>query len=98
MSDKMAFLIFGEQSSGTHEFLADFLRHGNPSTLTISFLEQVGAALRVEVDQMSSVEREKIPPFSNIKDLSEGYQLRKLKHSAVDAVLLFVAQLAHYIE
>ncbi len=98
MSDTMAFLLFGDQSLGVHGFLADFYQHGNPSVLSLSFLEQVGAALREEVDQMSSIERQRVPQFSSIKDLNENYQVRKIKNSAVDSVLLCITQLVHYIE
>ncbi|KAH6713487.1 BcPKS12, polyketide synthase [Leptodontidium sp. MPI-SDFR-AT-0119] len=94
----MAFLLFGDQSLGVHGFLADFYRDGNPSVLTLSFLDQVGAALRAEVDQMSSIERQRVPQFSSIKDLNENYQARKLKNSAVDSALLCITQLAHYID
>src|ERR1700712_3997471 len=98
MSEKMSFLLFGDQSPGAYEFLADFYQYGNPSVLAISFLEQVGAALRDEVDHMSSVERQIVPTFSSIKDLNENYRVKKIKSSAVDSVLLCIAQLAHYIE
>lgn len=98
MSDKMAFLLFGDQSLGVHGFLADFYQYGNPSVLALSFLEQAGAALREEVDQMSSIERQRVPQFSSIKDLNENYQARKIKNSAVDSALLCITQLAHYIE
>ncbi|CZT53270.1 probable polyketide synthase [Rhynchosporium secalis] len=98
MSDKMAFLLFGDQSLGVHSFLADFYRDGTPSILTLSFLDQVGAALRFEVDHMSSIERQMVPHFSSIKDLSEKYHVRKIKNSAVDSALLCITQLAHYID
>ncbi|KAJ5054544.1 uncharacterized protein L3040_000815 [Drepanopeziza brunnea f. sp. 'multigermtubi'] len=94
----MAFLLFGDQSLGVHGFLADFYQYGNPSVLTISFLDQVGAALREEVDRLSTIERQRVPTFSSIKDLNENYQAKKIKNSAVDSALLCITQLAHYID
>lgn len=98
MSDKMAFLLFGDQSLGVQEFFADFYLSGNPSVLALSFLDQVAAALREEVDRLSSIERQRVPYFSSIKDLNENYQARKIKNSAVDSALLCITQLTHYIE
>lgn len=98
MSEKMSFLLFGDQSPSAYEFLADFYRYGNPSVLALSFLEQVGSALRDEVDRMSSIERQRVPIFSSIKDLNENYRVTKIKSSAVDNVLLCITQLALYIE
>ncbi|OWP00295.1 BcPKS12, polyketide synthase [Marssonina coronariae] len=98
MAEKMAFLLFGDQSLGVYEFLADFYQHGNPSVLALSFLDQVAAALREEVDRMSTVERHRVPYFSSIKDLNENYQAKKIKNSAVDSALLCITQLAHYID
>ncbi len=98
MSEKMTFLLFGDQSSDTHVFLADFCRRGNPSLLTQSFLDQVGAALKEEVDQLSTLERQRIPKFSSIQELNSRYHIGENKNSAVDSALLCIAQLAHYIE
>lgn len=98
MSDKMAFLLFGDQSLDTHEFLREFCRHGNPSVLSQSFLDQVGSALKEEVNQLSILERLKIPNFSNIQELNEKYYDREIRNSAVDSALLCITQLAHYIE
>lgn len=98
MSDKMAFLLFGDQSLQTHEFLADFCYRGNPSVLSRSFLEQVGSALKEEVDQLSSLQRQKVPNFSNIDELNKRYHIGGIKYAAVDSALLCITQLAHYIE
>ncbi|PBP24177.1 polyketide synthase 1 [Diplocarpon rosae] len=98
MAEKMAFLLFGDQSLGVYEFLADFYQHGNPSVLALSFLDQVAAALREEVDRMSTIERQRVPYFSSIKDLNENYEVKKIKNSAVDSVLLCITQLANYID
>jgi iron transport multicopper oxidase len=99
MSDKMAFLLFGDQSLDVYAFLADFCGGSKiPSVLARSFLEQVGAALRREVDQLSSIERQRVPRFASVKELNENYHSHEVKNSAVDSALLCIAQLAHYIE
>lgn len=98
MSDKMSFLLFGDQSTETHAFLADFCRLGDPSLLARSFLEQVATALREEVDQCSALDRARIPTFSSIKELNERYHGSPTKNSAVDSALLSITQLVHYIE
>jgi hypothetical protein len=99
MSDKMAFLLFGDQSVDTHAFLADFCGGGKtPSVLARSFLEQVGTALRREVDQLSSIERQRVPRFSDVKDLNDNYHNHEIKNAAVDSALLCTTHLAHYIE
>jgi iron transport multicopper oxidase len=98
MSEKMAFLLFGDQSLDTHDFLADLCHRGNLSVLSRSFLEQVDTALREEVDQLPSLERQRLPNFSSIQDLNKRYHNGGVKNSAVDSVLLCITQLAHYIE
>jgi hypothetical protein len=98
MSEKMAFLLFGDQSLDTHDFLADLCHRGNLSILSQSFLEQVGAALREEVDKLPSLERQRIPSFSSIRELNKRYHSGDVKNSAVESALLYITQLVHYIK
>lgn len=98
MSDKMAFLLFGDQSLDTHWFLADFCHRGNPSVLAQSFLVQVGSALGEEVEQLSTLDRQRVPNFSSIQELNEKYHIGETRNAAVDSALLCITQLAHYIE
>lgn len=98
MADKMAFLLFGDQSLDTHGFLAEFFRQGNASVLAKSFLEQAGDALREEVERLGALERSKLPIFMNLRQLNENYHHLTLKHPGIDSALLCIAQLAHYIE
>lgn len=98
MAENMAFLLFGDQTIDIHGFLADFFKSGNPSILTQSFFDKVGTALRAEVDQLSAIERRRVPHFSSIKDLNDKYHARDIKNAAVDSALLCITQLAHYIE
>ncbi|KAH7374166.1 BcPKS12, polyketide synthase [Cadophora sp. MPI-SDFR-AT-0126] len=98
MAENMAFLLFGDQTLDIHGFLADFLKSGNPSILTQSFIDNVGTALRAEVDQLSTIERQRVPHFSSIKDLNNKYHARDIKNAAVDSALLCITQIAHYID
>lgn len=97
MSDKMAFLLFGDQSLDTHAFLADFCRCSNPSLLSKHFLEQVGVALKNEVDKLSILERQRIPKFLTVQELNQRYFEGAVRSPAIDSALLVTTQLAHYI-
>lgn len=98
MSEQMAFLVFGDQTLDTHDFLADFYRRGNPSSLSTAFLKGAGTALSNEVTQLPYQLRQQIPPFSTVRDLNERYYISTTKCSAVDSALLCITQLATYIE
>jgi len=98
LSDKMAFLLFGDQSLDTHEFLTNICHRSNLGVLSRSFLEEVGFALREQVDQLSSLERQRVPMFSSIQELNKRYHIGGYKNSAVDSALLCITQLADYIE
>ncbi|PKS07657.1 hypothetical protein jhhlp_006263 [Lomentospora prolificans] len=98
MADKMAFLLFGDQSLDTHGFLAEFCRQGNPSILAKAFLERASHALREEVDRLTKLERANIPSFKTLYQLNEKYYAQHQKHPGIDSALLCIAQLAHYID
>lgn len=98
MADKLAFLLFGDQSTDTHGFLAEFFRQPERGLLANAFLEQVRHALRREIEGLPRVERSKLPKFLSIQNLNERYHAQGLKHPGVDGALLCISQLAHYIE
>jgi hypothetical protein len=98
MAEQMAFHLFGDQSLGTYEFLAEFFRQWDPSILSQEFLKQVGDALRDEIDSWPRVERERIPTFRTLQQLNSKYHKQDIKFPGIDSALLCVAQLAHYIE
>lgn len=98
MADKLAFLLFGDQSTDTHGFLAEFFRQPSRGLLANAFLEQVGRALRKEIEALPRLERAKIPKFLSLQNLNERYHAQSLKHPGLDGALLCVSQLAHYIE
>ncbi|KAK3373299.1 hypothetical protein B0T24DRAFT_702860 [Lasiosphaeria ovina] len=98
MADKLAFLLFGDQSLDTHSFLAEFYRQEKRGLLANAFLEQVGHALKIEVEQLTRLERSRLPVFRTLQQLNERYHGQKLKHPGIDGALLCVSQLAHYID
>lgn len=98
MTDKLAFLLFGDQSSDTHGFLAEFFRQSERGILANAFLEQVGCALRKEIEALSRVERSRLPKFLSLQHLNERYHSQGFKHPGIDGALLCISQLAHYIE
>lgn len=98
MADQLAFLLFGDQSSDTHGFLAEFFRQPNRGILANAFLEQVFHELRKEVEALPRLERSKLPQFLSLQTLNERYHAQVAKHPGLDGALLAISQLAHYIE
>ena len=98
MADRLAFLLFGDQSLDTHGFLADFVRRGDQGILAKTFLEQSGRALWKEVEALPALDRARLPIFRSLGQLNERYHAQSVKHPGVDGALLCVSQLAHYIE
>lgn len=98
MADKLAFLLFGDQSLDTHAFLAEFFRQEHQGLLAKAFLEQAGHALRKEVERLPKLERTRLPMFLTLQQLNERYHSQTRKHPGIDGALLCISQLAHYIE
>ncbi|KAK3325197.1 hypothetical protein B0H66DRAFT_113692 [Apodospora peruviana] len=98
MADKLAFLLFGDQSLDTHGFLAEFFRQEKQGLLAKAFLQQAGHELRKEVERLSALERSRLPVFRTLQQLNEQYFAQNLKHPGVDGALLCISQLAHYID
>ncbi|OIW23644.1 ketoacyl-synt-domain-containing protein [Coniochaeta ligniaria NRRL 30616] len=98
MADRLAFLLFGDQSLDTHGFLADFIRRGDQGILAKTFLEQSGRALWKEVEGLPALDRARLPIFRSLSHLNERYHAQSVKHPGIDGALLCVSQLAHYID
>ncbi len=98
MADKLAFLLFGDQSLDTYGFLAGFYRQGDQSILSKAFLDQASEFLRREIESLNRLERSKLPAFQSLQQLNEKYHAQTVKHPGLDAALLAICQLAHYIE
>jgi hypothetical protein len=93
-----AFLLFGDQSLDSHVFLARFFRQEEKGELAKAFLRQAYHDLKTLVEDLPAVDRSKLPEFRSFQQLNERYQAWDLKHSGVDAALLTISQLAHYLE
>jgi hypothetical protein len=98
MHDRLAFLLFGDQSLDTHGFLADFMRRGDQGILAKTFLEQSARALLKEIEGLPALDRARLPIFRSLSQLNERYHSQAIKHPGIDGALLCVSQLAHYIE
>ena len=98
MGDRLAFLLFGDQSLDTYGFLSGFYRQTDQGILAGAFLRQAGEALRKEIETLGQLERAKLPVFKTLPQLNERYHSQALKHPGLDGALLCATQLAHYIE
>jgi len=98
MTERLNFLLLGDQSFCVHEVLADFFRRESHGVLTRSFLDRASSVLQNEVDRLPRVERGKIPVFADIQQLNQRYHEQTQKTPALDSALLCIAQLALYIE
>ena len=98
MAQRMAFLLFGDQSLDVYETLADFYRRENAGALCNSFLARTATVLRDEVDRLPNLERLRMPTFSTIQELNDRYNLGSQKTSTLDSTLMCITQLLLYIE
>ncbi|KKA30712.1 hypothetical protein TD95_004441 [Thielaviopsis punctulata] len=95
---KLVFNFFGDQSVDTYACLADFCRLGNPGIVAKAFIERAGAVLREEIEALPQLQRENIPKFRSLYHLNEEYNTQKRRHSGLDSALLFIIQIAQYID
>ncbi|KAK4131175.1 ketoacyl-synt-domain-containing protein [Trichocladium antarcticum] len=93
-----SFVLLGDQSLGSHDVLAALFRQSDPGILARVFLEQTGHALKKETERLSAVDRARIPEFRTLQQLNEKYHNQTRKHSGLDAALLCIAQLVHYLD
>jgi hypothetical protein len=96
--DKPVFILFGDQSIDNYPFLAQFFRRESHSELAKAFLRQACHALQRQIEKLPADERKIVPPFLTIQQLNERYRASPFKHSGIDAALLTVSQIAHYLE
>jgi 2-phospho-L-lactate guanylyltransferase (CobY/MobA/RfbA family) len=97
-AERPAFLLFGDQSLDSHGFLANFFRQGSQGELAKAFLRQVTHALTALIEKLPVVERTALPNFRSLQHLNERYHNTALKHAGIDAALLTISQIVHYLE
>lgn len=97
-ADRPAFLLFGDQSLDSHAFLAELFRQDKQGELAKAFLRQAGHALKVMVEKLPTLDRTRLPEFRTLQQLNERYRDWNYRHSGIDAALLSISQLAHYLE
>ncbi|KAL2264683.1 hypothetical protein VTJ83DRAFT_7193 [Remersonia thermophila] len=96
-AERPAFLLFGDQSLDCHSFLVAFFRQADQGELAKVFLRQACHALTDLVEGLPAAERSNLPVFSTLQQLNQRYHASKLKHAGLDAALLTVSQIAHYL-
>ncbi|KAK4144292.1 polyketide synthase [Dichotomopilus funicola] len=97
LTGRPAFLLFGDQSLDSHGFLAHFFRQPHMGELARVFLRQVERALTNVIEKLPVVERAALPRFLSLQQLNERYHHAELKHAGVDAALLTISQISHYL-
>lgn len=97
MSSQIDILFFGDQTVDTHAFLKSILSRAKSNTLVSSFIVKASAALREEVAQLPALDRQSIPDFSTIQELSDRHHEGQLVSTAIESALLCISQLAHYL-
>lgn len=97
-ADRPAFLVLGDQSCDTHGFLVRFFAQEQHGELAKAFMRQAGHAVKWAIQRLPAAEAHRLPDFHTLKQLNERYRKNGYKHAAVDAALLAIAQLAHFLE
>ncbi|KAK4122476.1 ketoacyl-synt-domain-containing protein [Parathielavia appendiculata] len=96
--DEPVFFLFGDQSVDLYPFLAQFFRQERHGELAKAFLRQACHALQRQIEKLPADGRRRLPSFLTIQQLNERYHSSAFKHSAVDAALLTISQIAHYLD
>ncbi|KAF2857812.1 polyketide synthase [Piedraia hortae CBS 480.64] len=88
--------IFGDQTADQYSLLHKIVLK-KENALVRSFVEQASVALREETRRLPRAQRERIPDFLSINDLKEAYYQKGDKVPMVEAALVTITQLGHYI-
>ncbi|SPQ22247.1 190496d0-b581-4049-948e-f857bac8ae96 [Thermothielavioides terrestris] len=97
-ANRPAYLLLGDQSLDTHGFLVRFFGQEQHGELAKAFLRQAAYALKWEIQRLPAAEARRLPDFLTLKQLNERYNKSDYKHAAVDAALLTISQLAHFLD
>jgi hypothetical protein len=93
---KMNVQVFGDQTADQSPLLRKIAKRRDNSLLT-TFLERSALALRDEIEKLPKGQRQAIPDFLTISELSDLYQQKGTKIAPLESALVTIAQLAHYI-
>jgi len=93
----MSNIIFtGDQTAEQYPLLKKIVLR-NKNALVATFYERTALALRNEIGKLPRPQRDAIPDFLILNDLVEGYYSAGLKLPQIEAVMVTIAQLGHYI-
>ncbi|KAL8944057.1 MAG: hypothetical protein Q9211_000722 [Gyalolechia sp. 1 TL-2023] len=98
MAADMKILLFGDQTTDPRENLRGQLWSGRTNILVNHFFQQVSRALKYEITQLSSLDRDGIPSFATLEELLDRSSTTQTIHPAVGSALLCVSQLAEYLD
>ncbi|PNS21399.1 beta-ketoacyl-acyl-carrier-protein synthase II [Sphaceloma murrayae] len=89
-------LLLGDQTAHQQDLLRKLvLRHKNP--LLTTFHEQVGVALREEINILPLRQRQEIPSFLTLNTLVESYYTGATRCPILESTFVTLTQLGHYI-
>ena len=94
----MEVLLFGDQTSLSHDFLVKALVQTERSPLISSFRNGAYHILRQEVAYLPHSMRQTIPCFTSISELVENYFSGSSRHPSLDAALTTISQFLHFFK
>lgn len=92
----MDVLLFGDQAVEVYPYLHRLLFQREHTSLLTSFLNHVTSNLRLDISNLPRLQRQKIPPLTNLLEFVELYQSSQ-RVAPVDSALLCISQLAQWI-
>jgi hypothetical protein len=92
----MDVLLFGDQAVEVYPYLHRLLFKREHTSLLTSFLNHVTSTLRVDISNLPRLQRQKIPPLTNLLEFVELYQ-NSSRVAPIESALLCIAQLAQWI-
>lgn len=93
----MSIIFFPDRVKSSRELIRQVHQTRHTTVLVASFLEKAYSTLREEVWGLNREEREQIPPFNSVFDLSERHANSEIQRVEVSSALLCIAELAHFI-
>ena len=93
----MEVFVFGDQACGTQPFLQELVNRRDTPYLLKLFFDRATAAIRVDIANLSRVQRLSIPPLNDIGEFVALYYESTGRSAAVENCLLTISQLAFCI-
>ncbi|KAI9795935.1 MAG: Type I Iterative PKS [Piccolia ochrophora] len=91
------FLIFGDQTGLSYDFLHKSLQRTQKSPIVNTFLSHAATTLRQEVTHLARADRRCIPNFTTIQELVQRHAKVTVGHPAIESSLLCISQFIHFM-